>query len=193
MPLIKLSEWARREGISYLTAWRWWKTGRLPVPARQTPSGTILLDLPYPVQGRTVVYARVSSHDQRGDLACQVARVTASATEQGSSVDDVVTDIGSGLNGKFPKFRRLLADASVATLIVGHRDRLACFGVEYLEAALAAQGRRMVVADPNESTDDLVRDMVEVLTSFCARLYGLRDTRKQAIRAVTATRRGVAP
>jgi putative resolvase len=94
------------------------------------------------------VYARVSLHDQRSDLDRQVARVTAWATEHGFSADDVVTEIGSGLNGKRPKFRRLLADASVAALIVEHRDRLARFGVEYLEAALAAQGRRIVVIEP---------------------------------------------
>jgi len=188
---MKLSEWAKREGISYITAWRWWKAGRLPVPARQTPSGTILVDLPASAKGKTVVYARVSSHDQKSDLDRQVARVTAWATEHGFHVDQVVTEIGSGLNGKRAKFRRLLADASVATIVVEHRDRLARFGVEYLEAALAAQGRRIVVVDPNESTDDLVRDMVDVLTSFCARLYGRRGARNRAMRALTAARRGV--
>ncbi|QBS37413.1 IS607 family transposase [Thermaerobacter sp. FW80] len=187
---MKLSEWAKREGISYITAWRWWKAGRLPVPARQTPSGTILVDLPAPAKGKTVVYARVSSHDQKSDLDRQVARVTAWATEHGFHVGQVVTEIGSGLNGKRAKFRRLLADASVATIVVEHRDRLARFGVEYLEAALAAQGRRIVVVDPSESTDDLVRDMIEVLTSFCARLYGRRGARNRALRALAAARRG---
>jgi len=98
-------------------------------------------------------------------------------------------EIGSGLNGKRAKFRRLLADASVATIVVEHRDRLARFGVEYLEAALAAQGRRIVVVDPSESTDDLVRDMIEVLTSFCARLYGRRRACNRALRALAAARR----
>ncbi len=74
--------------------------------------------------------------------------------------------------------------------MVEHRDRLARFGVEYLEAALAAQGRRIVVVDPSESTDDLVRDMIEVLTSFCARLYGRRGARNRALRALAAARRG---
>jgi putative resolvase len=57
--------------------------------------------------------------------------------------------------------------------------------VEHLEAALSAQGRRVVVADPGETTDDLVRDMIEVLTSMCARLYGRRGARNRAMRAVT--------
>jgi len=70
--------------------------------------------------------------------------------------------------------------------VVEHRDRLARFGFEYLEAALAAHGRKIVVADPGETTDDLVRDMIEVLTSLCARLHGRRGARNRAMRAVTA-------
>ena len=69
-----------------------------------------------------------------------------------------------------------------------HRDGLARFGVEYLAAALAAHGRRIVVVEEGETTDDLVRDMIEVLTSFCARLYGRRGARNRAMRAVTATK-----
>jgi putative resolvase len=73
-------------------------------------------------------------------------------------------------------------------VVAEHRDRLARFGVEHLDTALAAQGRRIVVADAGEMTDDLVRDMIEVLTSMCARLYGRRGARNRAMRAITATR-----
>jgi len=114
--------------------------------------------------------------------------VTRWATGQGLAVEEVVAEVGSGLSGKRTKLRRLLADPQVATIVVEHRDRLARFGVEHLEAALAAHGRRVLVADPDETTDDLVRDMVDVLTSFCARLYGRRGARNRAMRAVTATK-----
>ena len=83
----------------------------------------------------------------------------------------------------------MLSDPDAKVIVVEHRDRLARFGVEHLEAALSAQGRRIVVADPGETTDDLVRDMIEVLTSMCARLYGRRGARNRAMRAVTATKR----
>jgi putative resolvase len=56
----------------------------------------------------------------------------------------------------------------VSVVVVEHRGRLARFGVEHLEAALAAHGREIVVADPGETTEDLVRDMIDVLTSMCA-------------------------
>jgi putative resolvase len=187
---VKLSAWAEREGIHYMTAWRWWKAGKLPVPAYQTPSGSILVELAVPGSqpGRTVVYTRVSSHDQRPDLDRQIARLTQWATQEGLQVAEVVAEVGSGLNGRRTKLRRLLADPAVTTIVVEHRDRLARFGVEQLDAALAAHGRRVLVADPAETTDDLVGDMVEVLTSFCARLYGRRGARNRAMRAVTATK-----
>ena len=73
-------------------------------------------------------------------------------------------------------------------IVVKHRYRLARFGVEHLDAALAAHGRRLVVTDPGETTDDLVRDMIEVLTSMCARLYGRRGARNRAMRAMTAAK-----
>ena len=112
------------------------------------------------------------------------------AGEERLAVDQVVTEVGSGLNGRRPKLARLLADPQVATIVVEHRDRLARFGVEQLQAALAAHGRRVLVADTGETTDDLVRDMIEVLTSFCARLYGRQGARNRALRALTAARRG---
>jgi putative resolvase len=139
--------------------------------------------------GRTAVYARVSAHDQRADLDRQVGRVMAWASLQHLAVDQVVCEVGSGLNGRRPRLARLLADAQVTTIVVEHRDRLARFGVEQLQAALSAHGRRVVVADPGETSDDLVRDMVEVLTSFCARLYGRRGARNRALRALTAAKR----
>ncbi len=136
-----------------------------------------------------VVYARVSSHDQRAGLDRQVARVTEWVTGQGLAVAEVVCEVGSGLNGKRPKLRRILSDPSATVIVVEHRDRLARFGVEHLDAALAAQGRRVLVADPGETADDLVRDMIEVLTSMCARLYGRRGARSRALRAVTAVKK----
>ena len=165
----------------------------MPVLARRLESGTIWVETALaPECGRVVVYARVSSHDQRHDLDRQVARLTEWATGNGHAVSEVVTEVGSGLSGKRPKLRRVLSDPSAGVVVVEHRDRLARFGFEHLEAALAAHGRKIVVADPGETTDDLVRDMIEILTSMCARLYGRRGARNRAMRAVTAARRETA-
>jgi putative resolvase len=95
------------------------------------------------------------------------------------------------MNGKRRKLARLLADPKAETIIVEHRDRLARFGVEHLEAALRAQGRSIQVVEDGEVVDDLLRDMTEVLTSLCARLYGRAGARNRALRSITAAKRAL--
>ena len=74
----------------------------------------------------------------------------------------------------------------MTTIIVEHRDRFARFAAEYVAGALDAGGRRMVVVDDGEVDDDLVRDMTELMTSLCARLYGRRSAAHRAARAIEA-------
>lgn len=105
-----------------------------------------LVDTQPQPRARTVIYARVSSVDQKSvdqesDLDRQVARVTTWATSNGYSVDSVVTEVGSALNGKRRKFLGLLQDPKVTTIIVEHRDRFARFGAEYVAAGLDAEHR----------------------------------------------------
>ncbi|MCX5336628.1 IS607 family transposase [Streptomyces sp. NBC_00140] len=174
-----------QQGVSDQTAWRWVKDGKMPVPVRQAPSGTWLVDeVAVRPSGRVVAYCRVSSVDQKAGLERQAARVVSGANGLGLAVAEVVTEVGSGLNGRRRKLHRLLSDPQTAVIVVEHRDRLARFGVEHLEAALSASGRRLVVLDPTESADDLVCDITEVLTCMCARLYGRRAAKDRAARAV---------
>nr|WP_202897921.1 IS607 family transposase [Actinopolymorpha pittospori] len=181
-----MKEWAASQGVGYATALRWYKAGKLPVPAYQV-GRLIVIGEPGVAAGRAVaVYARVCSSDQSADLDRQVARVSAWATTNSYQIGKVVTEVGSALNGKPQKFLALLRDQSVQTIIVERRDRFAGFGAEYVEAALAASGRRMVVVDPSEVDEDLVRDVTEILTSLCARLYGRRGAANRAARAVAA-------
>ncbi len=183
---MKLSDWARANGISYKTAWLWWKRGKLPVPARQTPTGTILVEVPKQEDAGAVLYARVSSADQKADLDRQVARLAAFAAEKGIRVAKVVAEVGSGLNGHRKGLLSALRSPEDGTLIVEHRDRLARFGSESIEAALAASGRRLIVMEPDEGKDALGQDRIDVLTSFCARLYGRRSARRRAEQAIKA-------
>ena len=162
------------------------------MPARRV-GRLILVDDPIGEAGlgaRTAVNARVSCADQKADLDRQVARVTAWATDQQIPVDKVVVEVGSALNGHRRKVVALLGDQSVHRIVVEHRDWFCRFGSEYVEAALAAQGRELVVVDAAEVDDDLVRDMTEILTSMWARLYGKRaaeDRAKRALAAAAAT------
>jgi predicted site-specific integrase-resolvase len=184
---VSLKEWAAREGIAYVMARRWFAGGGLPVPAREV-GGLILVggrtaSVP---GGITAVYARVSSAGQGAGLGRQVARVTAWATAEGLTVGRVVAEVGSALSGERRKFLALLRDEAVTTIVTGHRGRFARFGAEYVEAALGAQGRRLLVAGPSEVDGDLVRDVTEILAALCARLYGRRAAAARAARAVEA-------
>jgi putative resolvase len=191
---VKLTEWARANGVHPKTAYRWWREGILPVPARKVGPRTILVDTAVGDSvGGVGLYARVSSHDQREDLERQVARISDWAAKAGTRVVRVESEVGSGMNGARPKVRRLLADPGVSVVVVEHRDRLGRMNTELVEAALAAAGRRLVVLDEGEVTDDLVRDMLEVLTSFCARLYGRRSARNRAEKALRCAERDVGP
>lgn len=186
---MKLSEWAKKQGVTYKTAWRWWKAGQLPVPATQMASGTVVVqDTTLPVASAAALYARVSSSDQKKDLESQLGRLAAYASANGYNVTKTIAEVGSGLNGHRALLMKLLADPAIAVIIVEHRDRLMRFGAEYVESALAAQNRKIVVVNQDEVKDDLVQDMIEVLTSFCARLYGRRSAKNKAKKAIEATR-----
>src|SRR6266545_1096506 len=175
---MRLKDWAEQQGVHYQTAWKWFRDGKLPVPAQQTPSGTILVQPnTTPITGGGLgLYARVSSHDQRADLDRQVRRLTQWAATARVPVVRVEAEVASGM-----------------TVVVTHRDRLARMNAELVEAALAAHGRRLVVLDDGEVTDDLIGDVVEVLTSFCARLYGPRSARNRAEKALRCAERDVGP
>ena len=186
-------EWAAREGLNPQTVWKWCRTGKMPVPVEHTPSGMWLVhdpkyETPTPDgnEGRTVCYARVSSADQKDDLKRQADRFKAFAIGMGVEDPEVVMETGSGMNDRRRKLNRLLSDPTVTGIIVEHRDRLARMNAGLVESALKAQGRRIIVVDDTELDDDLVRDMTEVLTSFCARLYGRRAAKYKAEAALRA-------
>jgi len=185
---MNLREWALAQGLHPQTAYRWLREGKLPVPATRVGPGTILVNMDAvtapTITGGVGLYARVSCHDHRADLDRQVGRLSASAAQAGLRVVRVESEVGSGMNGSRAKARRLLADPAVTALVVEHRDRLGRMNTELVEAALAASGRRLVVLDGGEVDDDLVRDMVEVLTWFCARLYGRGSARNRAEKAL---------
>ena len=193
---MNLTEWAHAQGIHVQTAYRWYREGKLPVPAQKV--GRLILVSPEAASQATRtadgagLYARVSSHDQKPDLDGQVARLSVWAARAGLPVVRVEAEVGSGMNDSL-KVRRLLADPAVTVVVVEHRDRLGRMNTELVEAALSAHGRRLVVLDDSEVTDDLVRDMVEVLTSFCARLYGRRLARNRALKALGCAQQNIGP
>src|SRR5260370_8285499 len=120
---MKLSQYAKKAGISYKTAWRWYKAGTLD--AYQTPTGMVVVRDPQMERvgnGRIALYARVSSADQKSDLDRQVQRLRDYAAARGYQVAKEVTEIASGLNESRPRFLKLLPAPPLATLIVHPHD-----------------------------------------------------------------------
>jgi putative resolvase len=185
---MNLTDWAHANGVHPQTARKWFREGNLPVPATRVGPRTILVN----VEANSVakraegvgLYARVSSHDQKDDLARQTARLTAWAARVGHRVVRSEAEVGCGMDGSRTKARRLLSDPKVTVVVVEHRDRLGRMNTQLVEAALSASGRRLVVLDDGEVEDDLVRDMTEVVTSLGARMYGRRSAKNRAKRAM---------
>lgn len=180
---MKLSHYAKKMGVTYKTAWRWYKAGQLD--AYQTPTGMVVVreqQTEKPGTGRIALYARVSSAGQKSDLDRQVQRLRDYAAAKGYQVAKEVTEIASGMNDNRPKFLKLLADPSIGTILVEHKDRGTRFGWNYLTTLMEVQGRCIESVFPNETTDDLVSDFVSIITSMAARIYGRRGSRRKAER-----------
>lgn len=195
--IIKRAAWAKSQGVSYLAAYRWYRAGTMPVRCYQAPTGTIIVDVEgtavdsgqptaSPTRAGVALYARVSGQDQKADLERQLARLRKHSRTIGLPVVREIKEIGSGLNGHRKQLAALLADIDVTTIVVEHRDRLMRFGADYVAAAMAASGRRLIVIDDGEMKDDLVQDMIDVMTSFCARLDGRRSASRRALAGVSA-------
>ena len=183
---MRLSQWAALHGMHRMTAWRHYNAGTLPTELQPKKIGNIIYVLAHPgtPPGRIAGYARVSSTEQKPHLENQANRLWAHAAENGIPLDEVVSEIGSGLNDRRPKLRKLLGDATVHTVIVEHRERLARFGAGTIDVMLQARGGALIVIDDAEAPDDPVRDMTGILTCFCARLYGKRSAANRERRAM---------
>ena len=185
---MRLTDWGRQYGLDRQTVWRMLRDGRLP-PHLEIERVGHLWYVVVPEETEPLLsagYARVSSHEQKPQLEPQANRLWAYAGQQGIVLDRVVQEVASGLNDRRPKLLKLLSDSQVGTIIVEHRGRLARFGVGMVSAMLEARGGKLIVIDDAELADDLVRDMTEVLTCMCARLYGRRSAASRAKRATLA-------
>ena len=177
---MRLSAYAKQMGVSYKTAFRWWKAGKLN--AYQLDTGTVIVREPLASEAPTNValYARVSSADQKEDLERQMQRLKDYAAARGYHVTKTVSELASGLNDSRPKFLKLLTDESLGVIVVEHRDRATRFGLTYIEHLMQMQGRRLEVIFPSDTDNDLVDDFIAVITSMASRIYGRRTSKRRA-------------
>lgn len=186
---MKLSEYAKQVGVTYKTAYQWWKAGQLD--AYQLPTGTIIVRESKAAAAGVALYARVSSADQKEDVRRQMQRLRDYAAARGYQVVAEITEMASGLTDERPKLKKLLSDARVGIIVVEHRDRLTRFGYGYITTLLEQQGRRVEAMFPTDSGDDLVDDVVSVITSMAARIYGRRTSKRRATEIQACVKRCV--
>jgi predicted site-specific integrase-resolvase len=192
---MKLSTYARKLGISYKTAWRWFKAGKLA--GYQADTGTIIVTdpigaaIPTTRHQKIAVYTRVSAAENKDKLEGQAKRLTDYCVAKGYRVSAVIKEIGSGVNDARPKLLKLLTDPTITLIVVEHKDRLTRFGFNYIEQLLAMQGRQIEVVNLADAStvlstgngkEDLIQDFVSIVTSFCARLYGQRRSKRKTER-----------
>ena len=129
---------------------------------------------------KVAIYARVSSAEHKANLERQAERLSHYCEARGYQVSQVVKEIASGVNDSRPKLLSLLKDTSITRIVVEHKDRLTRFGFRYLETLLETQGRTIEVVNIAENDkDDLIADLVAIVYSFTARLYGQRRARRK--------------
>ena len=179
---MKLSQYAKQQGISYRTALRWFRDGT--IPGYQAPSGTIIVtereQVHHVVSEKVAVYARVSSSAQRENLERQAERLSQYCTVRGYQVAMVVKEIASGVNEGRPKLLNLLKDTTITRLVVEHRDRLTRFGFQYIDALFSAQGRVIEVVNPAENDkEEILADLASIIYLFCAKVYGHRRAKRK--------------
>ena len=192
---MKLSTYARKLGISYRTAWRWFKAGKLA--GYQTDTGTIIVTdpigeaIPTVRHQKIAIYTRVSAAENKDNLEGQAKRLTDYCIAKGYQVSAVIKEIGSGVNDSRPKLLKLLTDPTITLIVVEHKERLTRFGFNYIEQLLAMQGRQVEVVNLAENgKEDLIQDFVSIVTSFCARLYGQRRSKRKTERIIAELQAG---
>jgi len=177
---IKLSEWAKRHDYTYRGAFGLFKRGKLP-KSKRLDSGAIFIEVEENVdsserQECNIVYARVSSSENKSNLDSQAERVSQFCNANGWIVHQVVKECASGLNDTRPKLEKILKERKATRIIIEHKDRLTRFGFNFIKI-LYPECEIVIINEALDDKQDLMQDFVSLVTSFCARLYGHRRSK----------------
>jgi len=173
---MKLSEYAKLKGVCYRTAWNWFMQGKIP-NSEQMDNGTIIVNSQIKVKRdeHVVLYARVSTYTKKDDLERQIQRLREFAIANGFFIKKEFKEIASGMNDNRKYLNKILENQDFKTILVENKDRLTRFGFNYITTLLKTQDREIIVVNESKTEeDDLMKDFISVITSFCCRLYGMR-------------------
>ncbi|NJE61772.1 IS607 family transposase [Thermococcus sp. 21S7] len=191
MKLYRSGEVAKKLGVSKMTVLRWIKSGKLKAhrigKEYRVPESEIKRILEGKIPDKVVIYARVSSRDQKEDLERQIEYLKNYSSSRGYQVAKIITDISSGLNENrkgLKQLFKLVESGEVTKVIITYRDRLTRFGFKYLEQYFNSHGVEIeVIFDDEEKTPEkeLVEDLLAIVTSFAGKLYGARSHKKKRL------------
>lgn len=180
----KISQYARKNNVTIRTVWGWIKNNKIKTEKTIT-GGWLVIEDDENKYEKVAIYARVSSSENKINLEKQKERLLDYCAVKGYSIEMIVTEIGSGLNDNRPKLEKILLDKSITKIVVEHKDRLARFGLNYIEKLLLLDNRTIEYINPvNDNKEDLVQDFVSIITSFTARLYGQRRNKRKTIKLI---------
>lgn len=175
-----LRQYAEENKVTYRTAWNHYCEGKIPGAVR-TSTGRIVLTAPVvAVEPKAAIYARVSSSENKSNLATQAQRLQSYVAAKGWQTVSITQEVGSDVNDKRKKLEKLLQSDDWNVLVVEHKDRLTRFGFNYINALVEKAGKRIEVVNLAEDDKaDLMQDLVAIIYSFSARMYGLRRARRK--------------
>ena len=188
----KPGDFAELLGVSVKTLQRWDREGILKANRTPTDRRYYTYDQYLQFKGiktekdnrQTVIYARVSTRNQKEDLQNQVTFLRQFCNAKGMIVDQCIEEYGSGLNYNRKKWNQLLEkvmEQKIKTIVVTHQDRFIRFGYDWFER-FCEKFHTMIVIINNEELspqEELVQDMISILHVFSCRLYGLRKYKNQ--------------
>lgn len=177
----KLSDYAKENSITYKTAWNRFKKGKIR-GAFLDETGHVMIPVTnLPKQFTNVVlYARVSNNDRKESLNEQLKRLEQFAISNGYIIVKSVKEVGSGMNDNRTQLTNILKNDYWDLIIVENKDRLTRFGFNYLKLLLNKQGKDVLVINQQETEKhEILTDLVSIIYSFSARIYGLRKKKNR--------------
>jgi len=177
---MKLSEYAKKHNIKYRAAWNRFKAGK--IPNAKMIDGHVVIEEESPfTTTNVVIYARVSSGENKTNLDSQADRLCQYATAKGYTIVKVIKEVGSGVNDSRKQLQSVLSsDDDWAILLVEHKDRLTRFGFNYIDTLMKKMGRIVEVVNlTDDKASDLMQDLISVIYSFSAKMYGLRRSKRK--------------
>ena len=196
---LTITQLAKILNVHVVTIRNWEREGNSPIPVRRTQGnqrrylgkdvkqylGLASSPTPNKSDKKTILYARVSSHEQKADLATQIGLLSLYASSQGLQYE-VLSETLSGLNFNRPKFNQLLRmikNDEVERIIVSHKDRLMRFGYEMFESICQMHHVQIVTLDQSEQEleKELLEDFISLINSFSEKIYGKQSYKNKKI------------